>query len=70
MKLNLVVLISRLITTHFKDLYAFSKDVCKHITHKYSQEMSRKLEVLVVDFLMKNEACGLDMVDIMQAMHG
>ena len=69
-KLNLVVLVSRLITTHFKDLSAFSKVVCKHITHKYSQEMSRKSEVLVVDVLMKNEACGPDMVDIMQAMHG
>ena len=67
-KLSLVVLVSRLITTHFKDPSAFSKVVCKHITHKYSQEISRK--VLVVDVLMKNEACGPGMVDIMQAMHG
>ena len=32
--------------------------------------MSKKSEVLVLDVLMKNEACGSDMVDIMQTLQG
>ena len=32
--------------------------------------MTEKSEVLVVDVLMKNEACGPDMVDIMQTLQG
>ena len=67
---NLVVLVSRLITSYIKDLSPAAKLVPKHIIHKYSQFMSKKSEELVLDVLMKNECCGPDMVDIMQTLQG
>ena len=53
---NLVVLVSRLLAQYFKCLSPISKSVPKHIKHKYSQSMSTKSEVVVLDVLMKNEA--------------
>ena len=65
---NLVVLVSRLLVQYFKDLTFLSKYVPNHIKHKYSQQMSKKSEVAVLDVLMKNEATSTGMLDIMKAM--
>lgn len=65
---NLVVLVSRLLTQYFRDLSVLSRSVPKHIKHLYSQEMSKKSEVVVLDVLMKNEATSTGMLDIMKTM--
>ena len=65
---NLVVLVSRLITQYFSDLSVLSKSVPSHIKHKYSQEMSKKSEVVVLDVFMKNEATSTGMLDIMKSI--
>ena len=65
---NLVVLVSRLLAQYFKCLSPLSKSVPKHIKHKYSQQMSTKSEVVVLDVLMKNEATSAGMLEIMKAM--
>ena len=61
---NLVVLVSRILTQYFNDLSVLSKSVPSHIKHKYSQEMSKKSEVVLLDVLMKNEATSTGMLDI------
>lgn len=68
-KRNLVVLVARLLTQYIKDLSPLSRSVPQHIPHKYTEQMSRRSEVAVLDVLMKNEACHSDMVDIMKTMH-
>ena len=40
-------------------------EVCSH-----SKEMKQKSEVYVLDVLMKNEACHVDMLEIMAAYQG
>ena len=65
---NLVVVVSRLLTHYIKALSPLSKSVPQHIKHCYSQQMSRRSEVVVLDVLLKNETCHSDMVDIMQSM--
>lgn len=65
---NLVVLVSRIITQYIDALALFSKSVPQHILHKYSKQMGMKSEVLVLDVLMKNEACHSDMIAIMNSM--
>ncbi len=45
-----------------------SKSVPQHIQHKYSTEMGKKSEVIVLDVLIKNEASRTDMIDIMMCM--
>ena len=52
-KSNLVVLVSRVLTQYLSGLAPFSKANSKHITHKYTAEMSKKSEVVVLDVLMK-----------------
>ena len=61
-KVNLVTIVNR----YIHHLSPLSKSIPKHILHKYSGEMSRKSEVVVLDILMKNEAKHSDMLDIMQ----
>ena len=68
-KANMVILVSRIITQYIGDLLRSSKNVPKHILHKYSKEMGTKSEVVVLDVLMKNEAKHSDMIDIMHQMH-
>lgn len=68
MKSNLVVLVARLLTEYIKDLSPLSKSVPQHITQGYTEQMSRRSEVAVLDVLRKNEACHSDMVDIMNKM--
>ena len=63
-KNNLVVLVSRILTDYFTVLIPFSKVVLKHISHRYSAQMSKKSDVVVLDLLMKNEAKHKDMLDI------
>lgn len=67
-KSNLVVLVSRVLTQYLSGLAPFSKAVTKHITHKYTAEMSRKSEVIVLDVLMKNETVHADMIFIMKML--
>ena len=67
-KRNLVVIVSRLLTHYVHHLAPLSKSVPKHIMHKYSQHMSHKSEVVVLDVLMKNEAKQSDMLDFMLKM--
>ena len=69
-KMNLVVLISRVLTHYIPGLAPFAKVVPKHIQHKYSKAMSNRSEVFVLDVLMKNEAKHSDMMDIMSIMQG
>ena len=67
---NMVVIVSRILTEYISDLAPLSKAVIKHIPHKYSAEMSKKSEVVVLDVLMKNEAKHSDMIDILKQMVG
>ena len=65
---NLVVLVSRIITRYIDGLSVLSKSVPQHIQHKYSTEMGKKSEVIMLDVLMKNEASRTDMIDVMMCM--
>lgn len=69
-KNNLVTLVSQILTQYIQGMSCLSKFVPQHIMHKYSKEMSRKSEVIVLDILMKNENCHSDMVEIMTTMQG
>ena len=69
-KSNLVTIVSRFLTFYIRCLAPLSKAVPKHIVHKYSKEMGKMSEVVVLDVLMKNEACGPEMIDIMQSLQG
>ena len=60
-KLNMVVIVSRYLTKYIEGLKTFSKAVPSHIKHQYSKEMTAKSSVVVVDVLLKNEACHGDM---------
>lgn len=65
---NLVVIVCRMITQYINGLSVFAKAVPQHIQHKYSSQMGTKSEVIVLDVLMKNEACRGDMIEIMHCM--
>ena len=67
-KSNLVTLVAHILTEYFLSLAPFSKVVPKHILHKYSTQMSKKSDVVVLDILMKNEAKHKDMLDIMNTL--
>ena len=68
-KSTLAILVSRVLTQYISGLAPFSKAIPKHIVHRYSTEMSKKSEVVVLDVLMKNETKHTDMIAIMNAMH-
>lgn len=68
MKSNLVVLVSRIITRYIDGLVVLPKSVPQHIQHKYSMEMGKKSEVIVLDVLMNDEANRSDMIDIIKCM--
>lgn len=65
---NLVIIVSRILTQYIRGLSVFAKAVPQHTQHQYSAEMAKKSEVIVLDVLMKNEACRGDMIDIMHCM--
>ena len=65
-KKNLVVLVSRILCKYMKSLTFLAKTVPAHIQHRFSEEMARKSETVVLDVLMKNEAKHSDMHDIMK----
>ena len=67
-KKNLEILVCRIMTEYMHDLSPLSKAVPKHISHQYSSEMAKKLEVIVLDVLMKDETKSSDMIDIMTTM--
>ena len=67
-KENLVILVSRILTQYMHGLSPLSKAIPQHITHKYTAQMSKKSEVVVLDMLMKNEAKSSDTIDIMKKM--
>lgn len=64
-KINLTILVSRILCTYIKCLTPFSKVVPDHIPHAHYSEMCGKSETFFLDALMKNEAKHSDMVDIM-----
>ena len=68
MRSNLIVIVSRIINHYIDGLSFLSKSVPQHIQHKYSAEMGKKSEVIVLDVLMKNESSRSDMIDIMKCM--
>ena len=65
-RLNLAILVSRILCTYIKGLKIFGRLIPQHIFHKYSATMAKKSEVVVLDVLYKNEACHRDMLDIMR----
>ena len=65
-KLNLTILVSRMLCTYIKGLHKFKKVIPKHIMHRYSLIMAEKSEVAVLDVLHKNEVCHQDMLEIMK----
>lgn len=67
-KNNLVVLVGRVLTEYFPALAPFSKVVPKHIRHRYSAQMCKKSNVVVLDVLMRNEAKHTDMLAIMNTL--
>ena len=67
-KSNLVVLVSRVLTQYLPGLAPFRKAIPKHIVHKYSSEMAKKSEVVVLDVQMKNENLHTDMISIMNTL--
>ena len=69
-KQNLIVMVSRVLTKYMKAFSSLSKCVPQHIRHRYTQHMSKKADVRVIDVLMKNEVRHSDMVDIMRSMQG
>ena len=66
-RLNLAIIVSRILCTYIKDLRKFKKLIPQHIMHRHSLEMATKSEVAVLDVLYKNEACHQDMLDIMRS---
>lgn len=69
-KANLIILVSRILTQYLSELTPAAKVIVKHIKHVYSEEMSKKSEVFVLDILHKNETKNKDMVDIMKTLQG
>lgn len=65
---NLVILVSRILCKYIKALAPLSNIPPEHILHKYSKQMAQKSEAHVIDVLMKNEAKGADMLDIMESL--
>lgn len=68
MKLNLTVLISRILCTYIKCLQPFKKFLSQHIPHVYHEQMAEVSETYFLDVLLKNEAKSSDMIDIMVQM--
>ena len=66
-KLNLTILLCRFMCSYIKGLQKFADLIPKHIYHTHSDLMAEKSEVAVIDVLHKNEACHVDMLDIMKA---
>ena len=65
---NLTIMICRMLTQYINGLSVFAKAVTQHIQHRYSAEMGKKSEVIVLDVVMNNEACRGDMIEIMHCM--
>lgn len=65
-RLNLAILVSRILCNYIKGLKKFRRMIPEHIPHRYSLAMAKKSEVVVIDVLYKNEACHQDMLDIMK----
>ena len=67
-KSNLVIIVSRVLTQYISALAPLHKSIEAHIKHKYSSEMSKKSDVVVLDVLMKDETKHSDMISIMETM--
>lgn len=67
-KLNLCVLIGRILCTRIKCLNPFLKLLPQHIPHQYYSQMKEVSETHFLDVLLKNEAKSSDMIDIMVSM--
>ena len=69
LKMNLTVLVGRIICTYIECLRHLAHLIPQHIPHKFSDAMSEKSETFFLDVLLKNEAKSADMLDIMKTMH-
>lgn len=72
-RMNLVVLVERVLTKYIKVLHNKRRFVTAHIKHTYSKEMAQRSEIVVADVLHKCEKCETkrsDMIDIMREMMG
>ena len=65
-KSNLVIIVSRVLTQYIAGLFPLRNSVKQHIRHKYTTEMSKKSDVVVMDVLMKDETKHSDMISIME----
>ena len=66
---NLKVIVSRLLVKYILCLKPLQQNVNHHIMHRYSSAMAEKSDVVVLDVLIKNEACHSDMHDILTTLH-
>lgn len=65
---DLEVLVSRVICEYISGLRTLKQSVLEHIPHMYSEEMTQRSQVVVLDVLHKNETKSSDMVQIMREM--
>lgn len=68
LRINLTVLISRILCNYIKFLQPIAKLLPQHISHCYDEKMSEVSQTYFLDVLLKNEAKSSDMIDIMLAM--
>ena len=68
-RLNLSIIVSRILCTHIKGLKQFASLVPPHIFHKHSKAMAEKSEVVVLVVLYQNEASHQGMLEIMRQQH-
>eukprot|EP00111_Clytia_hemisphaerica_P014501 TCONS_00042697-protein len=62
------ILVARILVTHFPAFKMFSKNVCGHIKHPYSEEMAKKSEIVPLGLLFKAENKTGEMVDILKEL--
>ena len=65
-KLNLTILVSRILCSYIQCLAPFKKVVPMHIPHEYYEEMCEKSDTFFLDVLLKHEAKHEDMICIMK----
>ena len=69
-KMNLTLLVGRILCAYIKSLKPLAGVIPNHIPHDYSDTMAKKSDTFCLDVLTKNEAKHADMVEIMQSMQG
>ena len=67
-RINLTVLVSRILTKYIKVLQSQKRSVTAHIPHVHSAEMAQRSDIVVLDVLHKCKTIRGDMIDIMREM--